>query len=78
MPFVGETKSLRLSAFFDIGNVYDTVSDFNAGQLRGGAGVSVIWISPIAPLTFSFGWPVLKKPGDQTQFFQFTLGAFAF
>ncbi len=78
MPFVGDTKSLRLSAFFDIGNVYDTVSDFNTGQLRGGAGVSVIWISPIAPLTFSFGWPVLKKPGDQTQFFQFTLGAFAF
>lgn len=78
VPFVGETKSLRLSAFFDIGNVYDTINDFDAAQLRGGAGVSVIWISPIAPLTFSFGWPVLKKPGDQTQIFQFTLGAFAF
>jgi outer membrane protein insertion porin family len=78
VPFAGETKSLRLSAFFDIGNVFETVSSFNAGELRGGAGMSVIWISPIAPLTFSLGWPVLRKPGDETQLFQFTLGAFAF
>ena len=80
VPFLDKSKaqSLRLSAFFDIGNVYQNVQAFDPAQLRASAGLAVMWMSPMAPLTFSLGYPVVKKPGDQTQVFQFNIGAFSF
>lgn len=80
VPFLGESqaRSLRLSAFFDIGNVFKDVQAFDPAQLRASVGLAVMWMSPMAPLTFSFGFPVVKKPGDETQIFQFNIGAFAF
>ena len=77
-PFAEENKSLRLSAFFDIGNVYAKVNDFDIDELRYSTGLSAIWITPIAPLTFSFAWPLNEKVGDKPQRFQFTLGSFFF
>lgn len=78
VPFAADNKSLRLSTFFDIGNVFDGVGNFDAGELRTSAGISVLWYTPIAPMTFSLAWPLNEKPGDNTESFQFTLGSFFF
>ncbi|MEX1222087.1 MAG: outer membrane protein assembly factor BamA [Idiomarina sp.] len=44
------------------------------GQYRASAGISVQWISPMGPLTFSLGRPIRETPGDRTQTFTFNIG----
>jgi outer membrane protein insertion porin family len=74
IPFVEGTKSFRLGTFFDIGNVYSDVSNFDATELRYSVGVSSLWISPLGPLAISLGIPLNDKSGDNVQNFQFTVG----
>ena len=74
-PFSEDNKSLRLSTFFDIGNVYKDVGAFDAGELRYSVGVAAMWYTPIAPMTFSFSWPLHNQSGDELERFQFTLGS---
>lgn len=73
-PFAHDNKSLRLSAFFDIGSVFERLESFNADELRYSVGLSVKWLTPMAPLTFSYGIPLNDKGGDRIEKFQFTLG----
>ncbi len=74
VPFVEESRSVRLSAFFDIGNVYGVNEDFDSSTLRYSTGVGAIWLSPLGALSFSLARPLNKQDGDDTQMFQFTLG----
>jgi outer membrane protein insertion porin family len=74
-PFLTESNSVRLSAFFDIGNVYPGVEDFKANDLRMSVGLSGTWLSPVGPLAVSLAKDINSKDGDDTQAFQFTLGA---
>lgn len=74
VPFVKNSKSVRLGTFFDVGNVYGTNEDFDAGTLRYSAGVSTVWLSPLGALTFSIAQPLNEKETDNVQQFQFTLG----
>ena len=76
LPFLSEesAKNVRMGLFYDIGNVYSSYDTFDAGQLRMSAGVSLIWLSPIGPLTLSLAQPLNDKPGDRTQMFQFAIG----
>lgn len=77
LPFLGEesVKNVRMSVFYDIGNVYSSYDSFTADELRMSTGVSLIWLSPIGPLTLSLAQPLNDKPGDRTQVFQFAIGA---
>jgi outer membrane protein insertion porin family len=74
-PFAETSKSVRLSTFLDIGNVYGVYDDFDAAQLRYAAGLGIVWYSPLGGLTFSLARPLNKKDGDDTQFFQFSIGS---
>ncbi len=75
-PFSDESNSsMRMSAFYDIGNVYDGVENFEADELRQSVGVGFIWLSPVGPLTFSLAQPLNDQPEDETQMFQFSIGA---
>ncbi|MDH5484118.1 MAG: outer membrane protein assembly factor BamA [Gammaproteobacteria bacterium] len=79
VPFVEKPPgSVRLSAFYDIGNVFlrDEAGGFDAAELRSSTGVSFVWLAPIGPLRFSWAKPLEKKDGDDTQVFQFTIGSF--
>lgn len=86
VPFVEKPpSSLRLSAFFDIGNVFLQGSPtFDAGanetgfqldQLRSSVGLSMVWISPIGPLRFSYAETLNDVSGDDLRAFQFSIGA---
>jgi outer membrane protein insertion porin family len=74
-PFFEDVKSWRLGLFLDVGNVYGIREDFNAGDLRYSVGLSATWYSPIGGLTFSLGKALNAKDNDDTQMFQFTIGA---
>lgn len=75
MPFLEEAQNtVRLSGFFDIGNVYPNVDDFDASDLRMSSGLAAIWMSPVGPLAVSFAIPINDDSDDDTQPFQFTLG----
>lgn len=74
-PFGDQGKSTRLSAFVDAGNVYDTSdSDIDFGELRYSAGVSLVWLTPMGPMSFSLSQALNEEPDDETETFQFTLG----
>ena len=43
-------------------------------ELRASVGLGFSWFSPVGPLKISFGKPIRKKTGDDTQSVQFQLG----
>ncbi len=74
-PFLPDSKSLRMSGFVDIGNVFANYDDFETDELRYSVGIGASWLSPLGALTFSLARPLNDKSGDETQVFQFTFGA---
>lgn len=75
LPLAAENDSVRMSAFVDAGQVYDRFDDFETDDLRASAGLALTWMSPVGPLSFSYGEPLRDKPGDDIQNVQFLLGA---
>lgn len=75
LPFAENSKSFRISAFSDIGNVFAGVDDFDAKELRSSYGLTALWVTPVGVLTFSWGWPYTHKAGDEREVFQFFIGA---
>jgi outer membrane protein insertion porin family len=74
VPFMEKSENVRVAAFFDIGNVFATVSDFDANALRYSVGMSGLWISPLGPIVLSVAAPLNDQPGDETEVFQFSFG----
>ncbi|RTR03473.1 outer membrane protein assembly factor BamA [Halomonas nitroreducens] len=89
MPFVEDKRSVQPSLFLDAGNTYLTEcypvldedagrssceSGVDLGELRYSVGLGVSWLTAVGPLTFSIAEPLNSKDGDDTQFFQFSLG----
>lgn len=81
-PFT-EGNSTRTSLFLDAGNVFDTScgetstncqEGIEFDEIRASTGVAFSWITPMGPLTFVLAKPINKKTGDETEFFQFSLG----
>ncbi|NSL55029.1 outer membrane protein assembly factor BamA [Uliginosibacterium aquaticum] len=77
MPGVKEKdRSMRLSVFFDAGVLWGVSgAHFGAQEMRYSTGLGFQWMSPIGPLKFSLGFPIKPKSGDETQRFQFMIGA---
>ena len=76
VPFLEASNSYRMSAFFDIGNVYEGYDSFDASDLRYSVGLGGIWLSPMGPLAVSVGFPLNDESDDEVQNFQFTFGSF--
>lgn len=87
--FSPETKSIRIAWFVDGGQVYDISNknsplvpnnvtrnpdDNSSIGFRYSTGLSVTWMSPIAPLVFSLATPLNEHEGDKIQRFAFTFG----
>ncbi|MDP0589806.1 MAG: outer membrane protein assembly factor BamA [Candidatus Endonucleobacter bathymodioli] len=85
LPFIKDQRSLRTSVFLDFGNVFDTFAGNRGGnyegaklrfdEIRYSAGVGLTWVTPLGPLTFSLAQALNEKNRDETQIFQFSLGA---
>ncbi len=76
VPFLKKTlKSFRLSAFTDVGNVFDVHQNFDSSLMRYSAGVGAVWISPFGAMTVSYAKPFNKQTGDEEETFQFSLGS---
>jgi outer membrane protein insertion porin family len=77
VPFTEEpSRNFRLSLFTDAGRV-SGVGDliWNDTDWRATYGVAAVWITPVGALTFNWAWPIDEKPGDETERFQFNIGA---
>jgi outer membrane protein insertion porin family len=72
---LASSDTFRLGVYFDAGNVFESVDDYETQELRQAVGVSAKWFSVIGPLEFSYAFPLNDKSGDSTQPFQFSLGA---
>ncbi len=86
MPFVTDRSRIRSSFFIDAGNVFSSTctarqsaqnncNDFDFGEFRYSAGISVTYLSPFGPLTFYVAKPFTKDGSDDTKTFDFTIGA---
>lgn len=76
------SDSVRTSAFVDAGNVYSSLDNrsfggqsVNSGPIRYSAGVELDWLAPFGPIRLSLASPINKRPHDERDMFQLSLGA---
>jgi len=74
IPGANQDRTLRWFTFVDAGQVYGNHENIDLGDLRYSAGVGLSWNSPLGPLQISYARALNKKPGDDTQAFQFQIG----
>jgi outer membrane protein insertion porin family len=70
-PGLSNDKSVRLSAFVDVGIIGET---YSFGDMRTSAGLAALWVSPFGPIKVSAAQPFRSQVGDVKQRFQFTFG----
>ena len=72
-----DNKTTRFTVFYDIGNVYDKVDDYDIGNLGKSAGVSFNWFTPFFGLLRVSYAPYVEKARDSDELnrFQFSFGA---
>lgn len=73
VPFMPDSRTVRLSTFIDAGNVF--VDDVSFDDLRYSVGVSAKWLSPFGALSFSLATPLNDEEDDEVQTFQFAFGS---
>ena len=70
-PLIDRLK-MRAVAFFDYGMIGDDSWD---EEIRYSAGGGLEWMTPIGPLQLYIVKPLNKKPNDETNSFEFNIGA---
>ncbi len=73
-PTLLDTPAARVSAFFDVGNVFKDYDSWDAQELRASTGIALMWRSPMGPISISYAFPVKKEDGDELERLQFTFG----
>lgn len=66
---------IRGVAFFDMGNAFGDSEKFSFGDMRRSIGAGVRWMSPFGPLRVELGFPLNKKPDDDTSVLGFSIGS---
>ncbi|MDX8402462.1 MAG: outer membrane protein assembly factor BamA, partial [Mariprofundaceae bacterium] len=85
IPYM-QTAGFRGVLFADAGTVWGTVrarvgnqtfnlsEAFALSKMRASVGFGIEWLSPVGPITMSWGFPVRKQAGDVLRRFEFGLG----
>ncbi|NDP42964.1 MAG: outer membrane protein assembly factor BamA [Aromatoleum sp.] len=73
-PILKGDKSVRLSAFADLGQIYGSGTQPDYESFRYSVGLGLAWNSPVGPLKFSYAIPLKTMPRDRIQHFQFQVG----
>lgn len=82
-----EKVGIKGVLFFDAGNAFDDDETFTLrsdlmgvrpgrAMLRTSWGFGFRWFSPIGPLRFEWGLPLVRQPGEERIVFEFTIGNF--
>lgn len=72
-PLIREA-GIKFVTFFDVGNAYSAFPTEENFTLRTNTGLGLRWFSPIGPLRFEWGFPLQRKPGEDSSMFQFFIG----
>ena len=56
---------IKGALFYDVGNVYETISDFGKGGTASGAGAGVRIKTPIGPIKLDMGYPLSDIAGEK-------------
>ena len=73
-PKLFDSNAARISAFVDVGNVYNGYDNFHANDLRASTGVALLWRAPVGPISISYAFPLKTQTGDEIERLQFTFG----
>jgi outer membrane protein insertion porin family len=74
-PTLLDSNSARVSAFVDVGNVFDSTKNFSTSELRASAGLALQWQAPIGPIIISWAQPLkFDRDKDRVEKLQFTFG----
>jgi outer membrane protein insertion porin family len=73
-PKLFDSNAARISAFVDVGNVFNGYDNFHANDLRASTGVALLWRAPVGPISISYAFPLKTQPGDEIERLQFTFG----
>lgn len=71
---IAEQYGLRGVAFFDVGQAFGSSQSISWSEFRRSVGMGARWISPFGPLRVELGFPLNKKPGDDTSVLGFSAG----
>ena len=76
LPGMGQDRSVRLSAFYDVGQVWTNVPGYTLNDLkfRYSTGLAFNWNSPFGPLKLIYAFPLHPSGDDRLQRFQFLFG----
>jgi len=66
---------LKGTAFYDAGNVYFSLSDFDPTNLRHTLGGGLRLETPIGPIRAEYGWKLDREEGESSGQFHFAIGA---
>jgi outer membrane protein assembly factor BamA len=65
---------LGMAMFMDGGNVFNRVTAFDLGELRGSVGVGVRYRSPIGPVRLDLGFKLDKRENERGSVLHFSIG----
>jgi outer membrane protein insertion porin family len=72
--FFDNNEKMRMSAFIDAGNIFESSSNIKFGDIRMSTGLGFAYLSPIGSIGAFISTPIIKKDGDITEDFGFSLG----
>ncbi len=76
-PIIPLLRSLSAAAFFDYGNVFTYISDFNVKDLEAAVGGGLRYRTPLGPIRFDIGWNIYTPPPQtrkKTAYYFITIG----
>lgn len=75
--FLPEKWNAKTNIFIDTGNVWgvDYSDSLDSDKIRSSAGLSLDWISPLGPLSFTFAETISSAKGDLEENFNFKIGS---
>lgn len=62
-PLVRSWRELRIAAFFDLGNVYGRLKDFQPLDLQGAVGAGIRYRTPLGPVRLEVAWKLWDFEG---------------
>jgi outer membrane protein insertion porin family len=67
-------EPVHLLLFYDTGNLYWRLGDFDPADLRQAAGLGLRLQTPIGPLRVEYGWKLDRQQGESSGELHFSLG----